>query len=104
MTLIVHVSGESYSFVGPFTDTEDLGKKSGVYVVTTKQPDGIHKILDVGESEDIRNCIEYHDRKACWKRHMQNGIYVSGYYCKESERMRIETAVRSAQNPPCGDR
>jgi hypothetical protein len=104
MPLTVHVSDGTYSFNGPFTDTEDLDRKSGVYVISTKEGDGKHKVLDVGESDDIRSRIDNHDRKECWSRHKLNGIYVSAYYCGESRRMTVEAEVRSAQKPSCGKR
>jgi hypothetical protein len=104
MTIKVHVSDSSYDFDGPFEDTDDLDNKSGVYVITTKQQDGMHQVLDAGESGDVRNRVENHDRVTCWSRHKQNGIYFAAYYCGESKRMKVEAEVRSFHNPPCGSR
>ncbi len=33
-----------------------------------------------------------------------DGLYMSGYYCDEDKRMKVEGSVRKSHNPPCGDR
>jgi hypothetical protein len=104
MTLNVPTNASFYDFDGPYTSAAYLDAKSGVYLITTKTPDGTHKVLDVGESGNVRERVSNHDRKNQWERYKQSGIYASGYYCDESDRMAVEKTIREHYNPPCGDR
>ena len=104
MTLTVQTSADSYDFEGPYTSIDRLRSQSGVYVITTKVPDGTHNIIDVGESANIRNRVSNHDRLSEWSRFNKSDIYASVYYCDEANRMAIERAVRERFAPPCGDR
>jgi hypothetical protein len=104
VSLTVQAGGRDYEFDGPHEATAKTSAKSGAYVVTTKNPDGRHKVLDAGESEDVRTRLSNHDRVDCWENHKLTGLYFSAYYCNETDRMALEKAVRSAYSPACGDR
>jgi hypothetical protein len=104
MTLSVKTGGISCDFDGPHASIESLKLQSGVYMITTKLPEGTHKVIDVGESGKVRKRVENHDRSDEWERHKLDGIYFSAYYCDESTRMSMEKLVRDSYEPPCGDR
>jgi len=89
-----------YSFVGWFSSTWSLERKAGVYVISCNQT----KILDVGESENVRERIEDHERKDCWERQCSGTIYYAvTYISSESERRDLEKKIRNAEIPPCGE-
>jgi hypothetical protein len=94
---------EGYEFEGPFTSTDSLKSLSGVYVIHYKNNNGKYTRLDVGESEDVKDRVETHDRKECWDRNAHGDITVSAYYCSENERMRVEKIIRDSLNLPCGE-
>lgn len=103
MGLNVHIGDRHYQFDGPHTTTGSLLSQSGVYVISTIV-DGYHKVLDVGESHDIRHRIENHDRKDSWQRHINDTLYVSALYYSSIDRMLVESTIRQFHNPPCGIR
>lgn len=104
MSLTVHTLNGSYQFEGPYINTRNLANKSGVYVITTLMSEGLHKIVDVGESHLIKDRIFSHDRKEQWIRHQLNDLYVAALYCNEQTRMLVEQHVRTSHSPPCGVR
>ncbi len=92
------------TFEGPFTNTAQLQARSGVYAILgTNGADGLH-VLDIGESGDVKSRVETHDRKESWPRCGYSKLSVAAYYCMETERMRVEGALRQQYNPPCGER
>ena len=93
----------NHTFEGPFTDTTSLKNQSGVYVVLTRgnQADS-WTVVDVGEAEKVRNRVETHDRKDCWKRNNKGTLAVAAYYCTAAQRMRIEAELRKQYKPACG--
>lgn len=93
---------KSYPFDGPFDDTGSLHSQSGVYAILGKRPtDTQYQVLDIGESQSMRERVGNHDRAPCWKR-QQLPLYVAAYYCNEATRMKIEQELRAWFNPPCG--
>lgn len=91
-------------FQGPFTYNAQLAALSGVYLITTLADNGLHTILDVGESHNIHERISRHDRTQQWRNHAINGIYAWVLHCDEQMRMTVESALRLAYQPVCGDR
>jgi len=93
-------------FEGPFVSTAQIRNVSGVYVVASndRQPSGQHYWLDVGQSDELKDRLDAHDRAECWQRNSMRGwvYYVS--YCIEPMRTRLEQAARAALNPACGVR
>ena len=90
------------SFDGPFSSSNDLMNKSGIYVVLYKNSSGTYSVLDVGESEDVKERIETHDRSDCWKRNSKGDIYFAAFYVDETNRMSIESKIRQRYDPVCG--
>jgi len=103
MGLTVHTTQGPYQFDGPHTSTASLLAQSGVYVISTIV-DGLHKVLDAGESEDVKTRVTSHDRKDSWQQHIADRLYVSAFYCNAVDRMALEGYVRDTHNPPCGIR
>lgn len=97
----MHINICGFSFEGPYHDTSNLENSSGVYVILDNQQD---KILDVGESENVRMRIETHDRKNCWEKNSIGAISYAVYYASELERMFVEKIIRDKCKPPCGEK
>lgn len=95
----------SYTFVGPFTSTSNLRNSSGVYSILGRNSEAERwNLVDVGESQEVKERIENHDRKPCWQRRGYNTLTVAAFYTNEASRMRIEKELRRQFNPPCGER
>ena len=91
-----------YEFEGPYEYTEDLKDESGVYVVLNLTDDSV---IDVGQSDEVRSQVEYHDRKDCWSRYASKGVVYAAFYSDDDTEMTaIEETIRDSYNPPCGDR
>lgn len=103
MALAIAIPQGDLSFAGPFTSVAGLMQRSGVYVITTIV-NGLHYVVDVGESHNIQHRVSTHDRSSLWNGHVGDRLYVSALYCDEPSRMAVERAVRGSYNPPCGDR
>ncbi len=93
---------------GPYSNTSKLENKSGVYLILTRpDKDSKWKLIDVGESKEVRDRIEDHDREDCWDRKDRGlrgfaVIYTPG---KQKEgRMEIEQDIRSKRSNLCGKR
>lgn len=94
-----------YSFEGPYKNTSSLRNSAGVYAILDGSSTLYPTVLDVGESQSVRNRVENHEREDCWKRNNKYTIhYAARYITLASERKRVETAVRNRYNPPCGER
>ena len=93
------------TFEGAWTNTSNLKNQGGVYVIWCKVGE-TWTVLDVGESGEVRTRVENHDRKDCWVRNCSGTIYYSATYTPgltAAQRREIEQAIRSKENPPCGD-
>ena len=92
-----------YIFEGPYDSTVSLKNQGGTYVILTKTP-GVNTILDVGESHEVKNRVENHDRSSCWSKNSGGkDIQYAVRYASESERRNVEQAVRQRYRPPCGE-
>ena len=92
-----------YNFEGPYTSPSSLRNISGVYAILGAK-NGKTYVADIGESQEVRDRVENHDRQPCWVRQGYSKIEYAAYYCNESERMRVEKELRTEFNPPCGKR
>lgn len=93
-----------YSFEGPYTNTDNLQDRSGVYVIHCYS-NGAYYLIDVGESAQVKTRIDNHDRKACWTRNCSGTLTVSVLYTpnlQQAGRREIEQELRNQYNPPCG--
>lgn len=93
-----------YTFEGPFASTSELKDLSGVYVILGKNGVSNWNVVDVGESEALRNLVANHDRQACWKGQNYPTLAAAALYTDARNRMLIENQLRLQYNPPCGVR
>lgn len=101
----IQISG--YSFEGPYTGTGYLRHEQGVYSILDKRVTGKWVVIDVGESEDVKDRIENHERKPCWERNRQGELGVAVLYTPgwtAEQRRILEGRVRDAFSPACGVR
>lgn len=95
-----------YFFDGPYTNTDHLQDRSGVYVILS-QNGASYGVLDVGESAAVKSRIAAHDRQDQWRRCATGPLSVAVLYTPDSQqsgRMVIEQELRTQFNPPCGQR
>jgi len=95
-----------YDFEGAWTNPDNLESRSGIYVIWCKIGEN-WKVLDVGESHDVKARVLNHDRMECWKRYCNETIYYSVTYTphlQQTGRQEIEQRIRQIANPPCGER
>jgi hypothetical protein len=96
-----------YSFDGPYSSTNSLEDRSGVYAILCKKNNDKHSLVDVGESATVKTRVETHDRKACWNRNCNSSLTVAVLYTphlQQSGRIDIEQKIRAQYDLPCGNR
>ena len=104
----INISG--YTFEGPYPcDGNSLQRWPGVYVILGLNHGNRWEVVDVGESRDIRNRIESHERRACWRAQNLANLSVVVLYTdvppfNKRWRTRLEARIRREYNPPCGFR
>ena len=94
-----------YHFEGPFRDPNSFESRSGVYVIWFLCGE-TWTVLDVGESEDVKNCVINHSRKPCWVQHNAGILCYTVTYTPnldQAGRFGIELRIRELVKPPCGD-
>ncbi|WP_321403877.1 hypothetical protein [Maridesulfovibrio sp.] len=103
------ISIGGFTATGPYTNTEDLQDRSGVYILLTKKNivNNKWKVVDIGESREIRSRVQDHDREECWGWESEGVldyavIYTSGK--QKAGRMEVEHELRAQYSPPCGGR
>lgn len=92
-------------FVGPFPDLSKVREQGGIYAILGLQQDK-YRVLDVGQAGGLNSRLSNHDRKDQWRR-QGLPLSVAVLYTPnwtEAQRCAFETQVRTAYNPPCGDR
>ncbi len=99
--MAIKIDGKDFD--GPFGSVEDLKNASGVYVILTKDGDK-WMLLDCGESKDVKDRINNHDRKDDWQKHAVGEIAFAVKYCWRFRRLWIERAIRGRCDLPCGER
>ena len=96
-----------YDFEGPYGNTGMLQSRAGVYAIHCHKGGTSYPLVDVGESTEIKDRIEGHDRKTCWSRNGTGTLMVSVLYTSGLSgvaRRAIEQEIRDQYNPPCGER
>jgi hypothetical protein len=94
-----------YEFYGAYTTPDPLASVPGVFVVWCEGP-GSWKVVDVGESNDVRASVLGSKNLDCWSKGCRRGLRYSALYTPSmelSERISIERRIRAISNPPCGD-
>ena len=91
-----------YHAEGPFGNEGSLQARSGVYVILGRSGQANWNVVDVGESENIRERVANHDRAPCWRGQGHGQLNVAAIYADQPNRMLIERELRNQYNPPCG--
>ena len=94
------------TFEGPFSSSDDLEDRSGVYLIVD-QVDGETLLIDCGESAQMRTRVASHDRSECWQRNGRGRLSVAVHYTpglQQDGRRQIESRLRSRYSVPCGVR
>jgi hypothetical protein len=106
MTISVNgCSGKSYTFEGPYTNTDSLAESSGIYLILCKNGINNFDPIDVGESHNLKNRVETHDRSSCWSNNCNTQLFVAVLYTPHKQqpgRKEIEQDIRCNYNFPCG--
>lgn len=92
-----------YNFDGPYSNSQTLQARSGVYVVLGINGPQQYWVIDVGESRDVQNRLACHDREPWWRR-QGSALFYAALYCDETHRMLVEQNLRRQYDPPCGHR
>ncbi len=95
-----------YLFEGSYMAPGDLRNKPGLFLVTELLK-GRHRILDLGESEEVRKTVETHSRRDDWLQKSEKyELRVSVLYTPDltaAQRAALERYLRARLAPPCGD-
>jgi len=93
----------NYHAEGPFGNDNYLQPGSGVYVILGRRNiTASWTVVDIGESENIRERVANHNRALCWRGQGHSELSVAAIYADERNRTIIERQLRSQYNPPCG--
>ena len=92
----------NYEFDGPYSTPDLLANRAGVYAVLCLS-NGNYTVIDIGESGNVRERLQTHDRKDCWGKNCEGTLYYAAHYNAEN-RHTIEQFLRKTFNPPCGER
>lgn len=96
-----------YIFEGPYTNTDNIENKSGVYAILNNTKDKTYKVIDIGESKEVKDRLDSHDRKECWDKNCTPTIYYAVYYTENKQkkgRTEVEQELRGLYDLPCGER
>ncbi len=102
MSLII----AGYGFEQGGSDGANLEHARGVYAVLCEFGDGHRSVIDVGESEDVRDRVENHDRRDCWRQNCTGTLGIAVYYTpgwSTVERRTLVQKIRAEFDPPCGE-
>jgi len=94
-----------YRFDGAYPDPNLLKSSPGIYVIWSKKGEN-WKVLDVGESADVKDRLLDHERKPCWTSHCTGELVYSATYTPDLDqpgREKIAQHIRGRSKPPCGD-
>ena len=98
------ISVGKYNFEGPYMDTSKLQNRAGVYAIHCLS-NSVYTLIDVGESANVKERIDSHERKGCWESNCSDVLVVSVLYTpflQPSDRQAIEYIIRKQLDPPCG--
>lgn len=95
-----------YRFHGPFYEISVVRNTSGIYAILDCRTSGTY-VLDIGESESLRDRLSSHDRSPCWSQHRQGTLGIATLYLPDTDgarRRTIERELRTTFDPVCGRR
>jgi hypothetical protein len=101
MTVIIG----GYIFQGWYFLVNTLDEKSGIYAIGCEKDRKV-RVLDVGESSNVRDRVKNHDGKDCWDRHCRGGTLKYAQYATPNKqqvgRKAVEQNIRKKEDIPCG--
>ncbi len=100
-----------YPFVCVSLANADFTDVASIYVILCVGQDGKWSVVDVGETGELGDRIDSHDRKTCWQNNCSSGnIWVCAYRMPSAQytpedRRKVEKQIRDTYGPlPCGTR
>jgi len=108
MATQVTIGGKAFSCVR--LSEANFDDIAAVYVILCVSSDGSSTVLDVGQSGELGDRINTHDRETCWKEKCpNNNVWVCVYPMPSSQHSRqdreqLEAYLRDKYDPPCGKR
>ena len=93
-----------YTFEGAWNNPNNFEAKPGVFVVWCKNGPN-WSVLDVVESQDVKNSVLTHPRKDEWKKRCTAELYFATTYTPSLEqpaRKELEQKIRGLSRPSCG--
>jgi len=93
----------NHLFQGHFDSTRFVRNLSGVHAIIDCRSDAKY-LIDVGESGNLQERLNSHEREQCWKRHCLGPFKVAVLYANRARRKMIADDIRARLNPPCGVR
>lgn len=102
----IGASGKKYRFMVLSYDTK-FRRVPVVYILTRRyQKEGAkkwsHDVIYVGETEDVRECLDNHPKKACFNKHKVDTICIYPEY-KEKHRHKIVADLTQGHKIPCSE-
>jgi len=94
-----------YQFDGAYASPDSLEPLPGVYVIWCRSQENVWHVLDIGESENVRDRTKNHDRQPDWSAKCRGTIYYSAMYTPDmggEKRRKIEKELRDREQPVCG--
>lgn len=90
-----------YQFEEPKSlDDTSWDQEPAVYVIL----DDDNAMIDVGETDNLKDRLANHERRPCWERNCDGEIFVAKRAeDDEATRRRIEREIREEYDPPCGE-
>ena len=95
----------NYTFDGPYTSTDKLEDRSGVYAILCQKEGNNYRVVDGGESAMVKSRVDSHYRKDCWKRNCKSTLTVAVCYTpnlQQPGRMAMEQEIRKQFDMACG--
>lgn len=102
--MTIHLGG--YTLEGPYASSLSLKRQAGVYAILATGTFGSYRVIDVGESHLVKDRVETHERRSCWRRQSSTGLYYCAHYAPglfQMGRIAIERQIRARYKPPCGE-
>ena len=96
-----------YTFNGSFVSTALIRNQPGIYAILDRRSSDSSYGVDVGESARLRDRLDHHDRRNCWRRNTRGAIRYAVMYTpgmSAARRQAIESRLRAKYSPACGVR
>jgi hypothetical protein len=98
---VIKIGG--YRFEGPLDTPRELRDRPGIYAILDVRGSDC-RIVDVGESPDVRSRVMNHDRRKCWAQSAKGTLKVAVHYTHSTPiqwRRKIKDDLSDLFVPPC---